>query len=172
MKLKLSIVEKCSEDVIPVYMVPMTAQDAKQTLADPVWQSDWTSNYINSSKFSNFALKTEDNETVALSSYEYWEHFLVVHIAYAESAPSSNPTQTSNRKYFGIGKAIIAYGIQLSVNAGFGGAVMFEAKTTELLRHYKEDFCALPLPMGGQAGPQKFLIDGETAIRLIADFLE
>ena len=57
-----------------------------------------------------------------------------------ESHPDSNPTITKTRKYTGIGKAMIAYGIALSVNNGCEGCVMCEAKTSSLAKHYVEDF--------------------------------
>ena len=96
------------------------------------------------------------------------EKAIAVYIAYAESAPSSNPTMTESKKYSGIGKAVIAFGIAMSVNFGFGGTVFFEAKTTELARHYQRDFGAMPLPSFG--GPQRFIVDGEVARNISNDY--
>ena len=46
------------------------------------------------------------------------------------------------RRYYGIGAALIAFGIKFSINHGCRGDVVFEAKTDELAKHYAEDFHA------------------------------
>lgn len=48
---------------------------------------------------------------------------------YAESAPHSNPvlTEKSERKYSGIGAALIAFGIKYSIDNGCRGDVVFDA---------------------------------------------
>lgn len=53
-----------------------------------------------------------------------------------EAHPESNPTLDGGaQKYTGIGRLIIAYGIKLSIENGFAGDVVLEAKTTSLARH-------------------------------------
>lgn len=53
----------------------------------------------------------------------------MVHITYIESQPESNPTIAGrSKKYFGIGRVLIAYGVKLSINHNCGGTVTFEAK--------------------------------------------
>ena len=39
---------------------------------------------------------------------------------------------------------MIAYGIKLSIDNGFAGDVVLEAKTTQLAQHYERDFETIP----------------------------
>ena len=86
-----------------------------------------------------------------------------------ESHPESNPTLVSHKKYDGIGKALIAAGIALSVNNGCYGCVTLEAKTTELAMHYYNAYHAIPLTSVG--GPQRFMFDGDVSLAIISDYL-
>ncbi|MFR3223656.1 MAG: hypothetical protein ACLTOI_04155 [Faecalibacterium sp.] len=53
----------------------------------------------------------------------------MVHITYIESQPESNPTIVGHsKKYQGIGRVLIAYGIKLSIDHECGGTVTFEAQ--------------------------------------------
>ena len=89
-----------------------------------------------------------------------------------EAAPSSNPTiAEKSRKYRGIGRLLIAYGIKLSVDNGFGGDVVLEAKTSELERHYVKDFGAVKLPSFRSSAP-RFIIADEAAKRLFFSYLQ
>ena len=97
-------------------------------------------------RFDLYALKTMEGALVALSAYEVREENLAVHIIYVESEPESNPTRTAVSKYRGVGQTMVAYGIQLSVDAGFNGDVTLNAKTPELARHYERDFGAFRVP--------------------------
>lgn len=46
-----------------------------------------------------------------------------------ESQPESNPTIVgANPKYEGIGRMLIAFGIKLSIDNGFAGDIVLEAK--------------------------------------------
>ena len=123
-----------------------TQQDLKATSVEPQWQTDWTSAYITDSGFDLYALKTGEGELVALGAYEVREGNLGVHIVYMESQAESNPTLAETPKYRGVGRALVAYGIKLSVDAGFNGDVTLDAKTPELARHYERDFGAVRLP--------------------------
>lgn len=48
-----------------------------------------------------------------------------------------------------LARALIAYGIKLSVDSGFHGDVTLDAKTPELAKHYERDFGAIPIPRRG-----------------------
>lgn len=172
MKLNLFITDGETGNSVYVDMVPMSKEDAISTTKDPIWQTSWLSEYISDPKKQKYALKTKDNELVALAAYEIQKEFITVFIIYMESHPESNPTMTDHKKYFGIGKALIAYGIALSVNNGCGGCVAFEAKTPELAEHYYRDFGALPLPSFHTMRAPRFIIEGNAAINIISDFLE
>ncbi len=118
-----------------------------------------------------YAVKLE-NELIGLGAYEINESSLVIHIVYMEAQPESNPVIVGkDRKYRGIGKLLIAYGIKLSIDNGFNGDVVLEAKTTELARHYVEDYGAVRLPSFGSAAP-RFLIADAAAKRIFFSYLE
>ena len=87
-----------------------------------------------------------------------------------ESAPDSNPTLTGSRKYSGIGRVLIAFGIKLSVDNGFGGDVVLRAKTTELEKHYAEDFGAVKLPSFDASAP-RYIIADEAAKHIFFSYL-
>lgn len=100
------------------------------------------------------------------------ESSLLVHIVYMESQPKSNPNIAGcKRKYRGIGQLLIAYGIKLSVDHGFGGDVVLAAKTPELARHYEKDFGAVRLPSFRSSAP-RFLIADEAAKNIFFRYLE
>ena len=54
-------------------------------------------------------------------------------------ADESSPTCTAVPRYRGIGWAMVAYGIKLSVEARFNGDVTLDAKTSEFARHYERE---------------------------------
>lgn len=108
---------------------------------------------------------------IALCTYEILDRSLVVHIVYMEAHPESNPNLDSEEpKYTGIGRLMIAYGIKLSIDHGFAGDVVLEAKTTELARHYERDFGAVPLPVFDSSTP-RYLIADESAKQIFFTYL-
>ena len=156
---------------VPVAIEPMTPQDAAAT-KEPRWQTDWTSEYISKGKFDIYGLKTQIGELVALGAYEISEDVVTVHIVYMESQAQSNPTLCERPKYHGIGRALIAYGIKLSVDAGFNGDVTLDAKTPELARHYERDFGALLIPGRERGAAPRYLICDEAARDIFVSYLE
>lgn len=156
---------------LSVSVLPMTEQDAEQTNEISEWQSSWTSDYLSDPRLEKYAVKYGD-ELIALGAYEVQESALVVHIVYMEAQPESNPTIAGkDRKYRGIGRLLIAFGIKLSVDNGFGGDVVLEAKTTELAKHYEKDFGAVRLPSFMSSAP-RLLIADEAAKRIFFSYLE
>ncbi len=155
---------------IPVSIEPMTQLDAQTTNLLPVWQTPWTSEYLAEDRFEKYAARA-GGELIALGAYEILENSLVVHIAYMEAHPESNPTLDGGvPKYTGIGRLMIAYGIKLSIDNGFAGDVVLEAKTTELARHYERDFGAVRLPTFSSSAP-RYLIADEAAKRIFFTYL-
>lgn len=155
---------------IPVSIVPMTQADAELTNLPPMWQTSWTSEYLSAERFEKYAAKVGD-ELIALGAYEILNKSLVVHIVYMEAQPESNPNLDGGKpKYTGIGRLMIAYGIKLSIDNGFAGDVVLEAKTTELARHYEKDFGAVPLPIFDTSAP-RYLIADEAAKRIFFTYL-
>lgn len=155
-----------------VTITPMTQQDALETTKKPRWQTDWTSDYIQKSRFDVYGCKTQVGELVALGAYEMSENVVAVHIVYMESQAQSNPTLCESPRYHGIGRALIAYGIKLSVDAGFNGDVTLDAKTPELAKHYERDFGALPIPGRERGAAPRYLICDEAARDIFVSYLE
>lgn len=155
---------------IPVSIVPMSRSDAESTNLPPAWQSSWTSEYLAEERFKKYAAKVGD-ELVALGAYEILNHALVVHIVYMEAQPESNPNLDGGQpRFMGIGRLMIAYGIKLSIDNGFAGDVVLEAKTTELARHYEREFGAVRLPTFDSSAP-RYLIADEAAKRIFFTYL-
>lgn len=79
-------------------------------------------------------------------SYEVDRGILAVEIIYIESAlhSSKNMIHALNvqKKYIGIAKVLYAYAIQVSLDEGFDGILVFKAKTTELADYYIREFGA------------------------------
>ena len=149
----------------------MIQSDARITGKKPVWQTDWTSDYLQDPRFEKYALKTVSGELVALAAYETLENDVMVHLTYIESPPDSNPTIVGHsQKYEGIGRVLIAYGIKLSIDHGCGGTVTFEAKVPELAEHYVRDFGACPLPSFG--GAPRYELSGESAMNIFITYLK
>ncbi len=156
---------------VPVVIKPMSESDAEQTNQTPVWQSSWTSDYLNDDRLEKYAVK-KDDELIGLGAYEINDDALIVHIVYMESHPESNPTIVGDeRKFHGIGRLLIAYGIKLSIDNGFNGDVVLEAKTSELARHYVEDYGAARLPSFSSGAP-RFLIADNAAKNIFFSYLE
>ena len=168
--LDLFVVDTATDRKLSVQMLPATAHDIDQTRTG--WQTYWGTPYMKRADLTNYALKSLSGELIALASYEVLRDRLVVHIVYMESQPESNPTIHAAKKYSGIGKAIVAYGIKLSVEHGFGGDVILEPKTPELMEHYVRDFGGIVLPNFGNSVPSTVLIADHAAVRLVADYLE
>lgn len=106
-----------------------------------------------------------------MAAYEVLQNLLVVHIVYMEAHPESNPTLDDGQpEYTGIGRLLIAYGIKLSIDNGFAGDVVLEAKTTGLAKHYEKDFGAVRLPVFGSSAP-RYLIADEAAKRIFFTYL-
>lgn len=88
-----------------------------------------------------------------------------------EALPESDPDlDDGTPKYTGVGRLMIAYGIKLSIDNGFAGDAVFEARTTELARHYEWDFGAVRLPAFASSVP-RHLIAGEAAKRIFFTYL-
>lgn len=165
------IIRTADDQIIDVKITRMKRTDAIQTEKEPVWQTDWTSDYIQRSSFEKYALKTTNGELVALAAYEILQRDVMVHITYIESQPESNPTIAGKtRQYKGIGRVLIAYGIKLSIDHECGGTVTFEAKVPELAEHYIRDYGAAPLPSFG--GAPRYELSGEAAMNVFVTYLK
>ncbi len=106
-----------------------------------------------------------------MGAYREDDHGISVFIANIEAHPESNPTISTVRKYAGIGRMMIAYGIQLSIDSGHGGIVTFEAKTDELYDHYIKDFHAVPIFQPHSGGPKLLMLADEGAQEIFSTYL-
>lgn len=148
--------------------------DLKNANIENGWQTDWTSEFIMNPFLQKYAAKSIDGELLGLAAYEKANHGLAVYIAYVENHPESNPTLTTVRKYTGIGKALIAYGVQLSIDMGYGGTVSFEAKTDKLLQYYTNEIGAIVLPSNNLLHgnePISMMLADEAARTLFSSYL-
>ena len=135
------------------------------------WQTVWDTDFILDPQKEKYVAKTEEGEIVALGAYRVREGSVAVYIAYIESQPESNPTIAGKtRKYKGIGRVLIAYGIKLSIDHECGGTVTFEAKVPELAEHYIRDYGAAPLPSFG--GAPRYELSGEAAMNVFVTYLK
>ena len=66
---------------------------------------------------------------------------------------------------------MIAFGIQLSIDANCNGVVVFEAKTDELEQHYIQDFGARPVASLYPDGSKTFMIADEAAKNIFSSYL-
>lgn len=172
MEFRPFVILSTTGEKMSVRIVPAEESDLEVTRRAPTWQTDWTTEYVMESGFEIYAMKTQMGELVALGAYEIGEDVVAVHIVYMESQAQSNPTLTEVLKYRGIGRALVAYGIKLSVDAGFNGDVTLDAKTPELAKHYERDFGALLIPGRTDGGAPRYLICDEAARDIFTSYLE
>ena len=154
---------------VPIEIDKATAADLSTTKSG--WQTDWTSDFIEDPSLEKYAARTDSGEIVALGAYRETESSMFVYIEYIESHPESNPTISKKQKYSGIGRMMIAFGIQLSIDSGKNGVVTFEAKTDELARHYIRDFGAVQIFSRQSGGPILLMIADNAALSLFNTYL-
>lgn len=134
------------------------------------WQTSWLTDFIQDDALEKYAMEVaKTGELVGLGAYRNMPEGVLVYVEYIESAPGSNPAITRDRKYMGIGAALLAFGIQLSIDYGYGGAIYLKAKTTEIREHYIRSFGAIPF---SRYDPFLLLIDGDAARELFSQYLE
>lgn len=134
------------------------------------WQTSWMSEFIQDTALEKYALEIrETNELIGLGAYRNMPEGVLVYVEYIESSPESNPTLSCSRKYKGIGAALLAFGIQLSIDYGYGGSIFLKAKTSEIWEHYIRNYGAIPF---SRANPFLLLIEGQAAQDLFTQYLE
>lgn len=169
MRLQYFVTKADSGEQVLIAMEPAMKNDLEATKNG--WQSDWTSDFISDPRLEKYAAKTEAGEIVALGAYREDDHGISVFIADIEAQPESNPTLTKKRRYAGVGRMMIAYGIQLSIDSGHGGVVTFAAKTDELYEHYVNDFHAVPIFQPFPDGPKLLMLADEGAQEIFGAYL-
>lgn len=163
------VLDSVSGQKILVSFRPATEVDFAITARDG-WQSNWQSGFTKAADLVCYALECVDTyELIGLGAYRMDRRNEIVHVEYIESAAHSNPTLTSAPKYLRLGAVFLAYGIQCSIDSGFGGAIFLKAKTSDLLRHYIQTYGAVPF---SHIHPELLLIEGEASKKLFFQFLE
>ena len=163
------IVESQTSAKLPASIREATATDFERT-AQEHWQTDWRTDFIQDAALEKYALELDaTRELVGLAAYRDMPEGVLVYVEYMESAPSGNPTLSEPRKYTGIGAALLAFGIQLSIDYGYGGAIYLKAKTTQLREHYMRNYGAIPF---SRFDPFLLLIDGDAARELFGQYLK
>ena len=169
MILQYYVTESVTESRTNIEIEAATKEDLEITKSG--WQTVWNTDFILDPQKEKYVAKTEDGEIIALGAYRVRERSVAVYIAYIESQPESNPTLTKHKKYQGIGKAMIAFGIQLSIDSGKNGVVTFEAKTDELAKHYIRDFGAIRVFAKQSGGPIMLMLADNAALSLFNTYL-
>lgn len=168
--LNLFVLDAEQDQKIPSVVVAATEQDLALT-------SDWQTNWLSDEAVAmpnKVALHRKDtNELLGLMSYSVDERALSVEIVYIESAKHSNANMLWStrkpKKYIGIAKALFAYAVDVSRNAGFDGIVVFKAKTTKLREYYIEEFGARH---AGSYDPFRLILWEDAAAKIIEEFEE
>lgn len=166
--LDLFVLDAISNERIPADVEMATEQDFAATQN---WQTSWNSTYAQTLP-NKVALHRKDNdELLGLMSYELDDRGLAVEILYMASARHSNANlvhaEGGHKKYLGIAKAMFAYAVQISLDAGFDGVLVFKAKTSDLLDYYMKEYGARQV---GSYDPFRLVIWEDAAERLIAEF--
>ena len=153
---------------IPVVVSPATKDDL---LATKGWQTRWTTKAALEMPNKVALHRTNNAELLGLMSYRLDQSGLAVEVIYLESAAHSNANllhqENHPKKYVGIAKALLAYAISVSMDAGFDGVIYFKAKTSRLREYYIQQFGAMPL---GSYDPFRLIIWEDAAQNLIAEY--
>lgn len=166
--LELFVLDAISNERIPADVEMATEQDFAATQN---WQTSWNSTYAQTLPNKVALHRKDNNELLGLMSYELDDRGLAVEILYMESARHSNANlvhaEGGHKKYLGIAKAMFAYAVQISFDAGFDGVLVFKAKTSDLLDYYMKEYGARQV---GSYDPFRLVIWEDAAERLIAEF--
>ena len=153
---------------VPTYVSPATAGDLQATTK---WQTKWTSKATQDMPNKVALRRTDTNELLGLMAYAVDDAILAVEIIYVESADHSNANLLhatgEAKRYIGIAKAMFAYAVQISKEAGFDGVLIFKAKTSELLEYYMREFGARQV---GIYDPFRLVLWEDAAEALISEY--
>ena len=153
---------------VPTYVSPATAGDLQATAK---WQTKWTSKAAQNMPNKVALRRTDTNELLGLMAYAVDDAILAVEIIYVESADHSNANLLhatgEAKRYIGIAKAMFAYAVRISKEAGFDGVLIFKAKTSELLEYYMREFGARQV---GAYDPFRLVLWEDAAEALISEY--
>lgn len=156
------------ENKISAIVRPAAKQDL---VATRNWQTRWETPFAAKLPNKVALFRADNGELLGLMSYELDEKTLAVEIIYMESARHSNANllhaEGGHKRYYGIAKALFAYAVQMSLDAGFDGVLVFKAKTSELLDYYEREFGAR---RAAAYDPFRMIIWEDAAERIIEEF--
>lgn len=166
--LDLFVRDAVSGEKISTVVSPATEQDLAATRT---WQTSWETPFAVQLPNKVALCRTDNGELLGLMSYELDEKGLAVEIIYMESARHSNANllraEGGHKRYYGIAKALFAYAVQVSLDAGFDGVLVFKAKTSDLLDYYARAFGAR---RAAAYDPFRMIIWEDAAEQIIAEF--
>ena len=166
--LDLFVRDAVSDEKVSAIVNASTEQDLASTKD---WQTSWETPFAYGLPNKVALRRTDDGELLGLMSYELDENGLAIEIIYMESARHSNANllhaEGGHKRYYGIAKALFAYAVQVSLDAGFDGVLVFKAKTSELLDYYARAFGAR---RAASYDPFRMIIWEDAAERIIAEF--
>ena len=166
--LDLFVWDAISGGKVPADASAATEQDLAATKD---WQTSWETPFTHDLPNKVALRLTDDGELLGLMSYELYDKGLAVEVIYMESARHSNANllhaEGGHKRYYGIAKALFAYAVQVSLDAGFDGVLIFKAKTSDLLNYYARTFGARRATV---YDPFRMIIWEDAAERIIAEF--
>lgn len=155
-------------DKIPSVVRPATKRDLAATRN---WQTNWSTPFAVQLPNKVALCRLDTEELLGLMSYELDEKGLAVEIIYMESARHSNGNllraEGGYKRYFGIAKALFTHAVQVSLDAGFDGVLVFKAKTSDLLDYYTREFGAR---RAAAYDPFRMIIWEDAAEKIVAEF--
>ena len=159
-KLTNSIENTLTGEVFDTEIVRLTSNDAKQ-IKKLDWQFDWLKELKDKTK-EVYKLTTVNNPTIiqGLVSIEDKLDHVFMHLI--ESAKFN---KGKTKVYFGVPGNLIAYVCKVSVDKGYEGFIVFDAKSA-LIKHYQESLHATHF-----RGLRMF-IEPSAAIRLISQYFK
>ena len=140
----------------------LAKQDEICDLQSKGWNFNWSDRELARCNIYKLQLK-DDDEIQGLVATEFFRG--AVYISLAESAPHN---QQPNKRYDGVGGHLFAIAIKMSMAVDCGGYVFFDAKNTQLVKHYIEKFSANLL--GARIHQYRMEIDVDEAQKLIEKY--
>lgn len=156
------LVERKSGRIIETSYVLADKKELKP-LRKEGWLFNWTHNDLSNSEVYKLTVKGE-TAIQGLVALENVRSNYAVHLVLAESAPQN---KGDNKTYDGVGGHLFAIAVKRSFELGYGGFIYFEAKNTELVRHYREKFGAVLI---GRPHIYSMIIDEVSAKRLLHSY--
>lgn len=136
------------------------AKSELKSLKAKGWLFDWTHSSLKEDEIYKLVVKGESNPQ-GLIALKYEDRSKAVYVQIAENAPSN---RGASKEYLGVGGHLFAIAAQQSMEKGYGGFVFFDAKNTDLVKHYSK---ALGAQLLGVPHPYRMILDEDAARKLL-----